>query len=287
MDGDGRADLLVAARGDDDGGSEAGAAYLVLGGVAGTLDLSAADAKLVGENAGDSAGSVVAEAGDVDGDGLADLLVGAPGNDDAGSDSGATYVVLGEAAGTLDLSAADAKLVGEDAGDWAGSAVAGAGDVDGDGRADLLIGALYDDDGGTDAGAAYVVLGGVAGALDLSAAAARLIGEGPSDWAGSAVAGAGDVDGDGRADLLVGAQGDDDGGKYAGAAYLVLGAPGGTVDLGSADAKLVGIALGDVAGALLAGAGDLNGDAYDDLAVSAPDSGSESGAVYLLLGGGL
>ena len=222
LNGDGYSDLIVGAYGSSDGGSYAGAAYLVYGPVTADLDLSAADAKLIGENAGDYAGWSIASAGDVDADGHDDLLIGAYGNDDGGGDAGAAYLVYGPLLTDLDLSAADAKLIGEDPDDRAGISVASAGDVDADGHGDLLVGAEHDDDGGVDAGAAYLVYGPVTANTDLSAAHSKLIGEDVEDYAGSSGASAGDMDADGYGDLLVGAYYDDDGGTEAGAAYLLL-----------------------------------------------------------------
>jgi hypothetical protein len=209
VNADGHDDVLLGGYGNDEGGNDAGAAYLVLGPVTGTLDMSLADAKLVGEGSniwGDLAGAGVAGAGDVDGDGHDDVLVGAPWNDEA---HGAAYLVLGPVSGTLDLSLADAKLLG-DVGE-AGHDVSGAGDVDADGHDDLLIG-----------GATRLVLGPVSGTFDLSLADLKLESEEPDDDLFD-VAAAGDVDADGRADILVGATGNDEGGSAAGAAYLVYG----------------------------------------------------------------
>ena len=287
VDGDGYDDVLIGAKGDDDGGSSAGAVYLVLGPVSGTLDLSRADAKFVGEDAFDAAGTAVSPAGDVDGDGYDDILVGAPNDDDGGTDAGAAYLILGPVSGTIDLARADAKFIGEDAFEEAGTSVAAAGDVNGDGFADLLIGAPGDDDGGAAAGAAYVMFGPVSGRVDLSLADAKFIGEDGFDGVGQAVASAGDVNADGYEDILLGVIGDDDGGSDAGAAYLVLGPVSGREDLSLADAKFIGENLGDSAGVSVSSAGDVDADGHDDLLVGAYGAdagGSASGAAYLILG---
>jgi hypothetical protein len=286
VDGDGRSDILIGAYGDDDGGSVAGAAYLVLGLTSGSL--SAADAHLIGESASDYAGYAVSSAGDFDGDGLSDLLIGAYGDDDGNPDAGAAYIVFGAVSGALDLSAADIKLTGEDSGDYAGYAVSDAGDVDGDGLADVLIGAYRDEDGGTTSGSAYLILGGLTASASLSAADAQLVGERNSDYAGYAVAGGGDVDGDGLSDLLIGAYGDDDGGSEAGAVYVVLGGLSGDLDLSAAEHKITGADTGDWAGCAVSDAGDTDGDGLSDILIGAcrdEVGGAYSGAAYVVLGG--
>ena len=103
--------------------------------------------------------SSVADAGDVNGDGFADLIVGAVNDGDGGARAGAAYLVLGPITGTLELQQADFKFVGEVADDLAGSRVASAGDIDNDGLGDVLIVAEQHDEGGTDAGAAYLLYG--------------------------------------------------------------------------------------------------------------------------------
>jgi hypothetical protein len=157
VDGDGHDDLVIGAYLSDAG---AGAAHLVLGPVTGSLDLSLADAKLTGSGAEDGAGVSVSGAGDVDGDGNDDVVVGAYRNSDGAKWAGAAYLVLGPVTGTVDLSSANARLLGEDSYDEAGSSVSGAGDVDDDGHDDLLIGASSNAEGGSQAGAAYLVYGG-------------------------------------------------------------------------------------------------------------------------------
>ncbi len=283
VDADGYDDFLVGAYGNDSGGDWAGAAYLVLGPVSGENSLSSADAAFVGE-AGDVAGEAVSGAGDVNGDGYDDILVSAEGND---SYAGAAYLVLGPVSGELDLSDANAKLTGG-ADDHAGRSVAGAGDVNDDGYSDLLISAEGDDSGGDWAGAAYLVLGPISGENSLSSADAAFIGEAENDCAGVSVSGAGDVDGDGHNDFLVGAFENDSGGSNAGAVYLVHGpVVSGENDLGSANAKLTGEAADDHAGYSVAGAGDVDADGFNDLLIGAFDNdsgGSNAGIAYLIRG---
>jgi hypothetical protein len=292
LDGDGAWDLGAGAIGDDRGGDGAGAVFLVLGaasgGPSGTLSADEADLILIGESAEDRAGAALTDAGDVDGDGLDDLLVGAWGNDTAGLNAGAAYLLLGANAGvgTLDLSAADGIFLGEAVEDYAGFAVAGGGDGDGDGYADLLIGARSSDRGGLDAGATYWLRGPQTGTSSLYAADTILIGEAAQDYAGYSL-GAGDVNGDGLTDAIVGAHYNDRGGSAAGAVFVFTDIGAGVISTLDAEASYAGAAARDNLGAAL-GVGDWDGDGADDLLLAAPghdDGGAEAGAAALILGG--
>ncbi len=290
INGDGLDDVLIGARFQNAGGEDAGAAYVLLGPVAdGDHSLSGADAKLVGEEAGDNAGYFISTAGDVNDDGLMDLMVGAPFNDAAAFDAGAAYVVYGPVSGVVDLASADAILLGEAEDDWAGIVVGAAGDLDGDAHGDVLIGAPYNDAGGIDTGAVYIQFGPVQGSINLADSTAKLHGEQSDDRAGTlgGASAAGDVNGDGFDDLLVGSALQDAGGTDAGAAYLVYGPILGDVPLGDADAKLLGEADHDHACSVWP-AQDLDGDGYDDFLVGANQWFSNGpGTAYVVYGRGL
>ena len=216
--GDGTDHVIVGARLHDTAGDDAGAAYLVEASTSGVTNLANANVTFLGVEAGDNAGFAVAGLGDVDGDGVDDVGVGAPLSDEAGTDAGTGYIAFGSGSlsGVVDLANVGGQIRGEGAGDRLGWSVASAGDVDDDGRDDLLLGAPNQDG----AGAAYLVYGSsTAGQFG----AAKLQSEEPGDMAGFSVAGAGDTDGDGLSDVLVGAPGRDTH-PDAGATYLLFGA---------------------------------------------------------------
>jgi hypothetical protein len=177
---------------------------------------------LVGEASGDRAGSAIAFAGDVDGDGYADILVGAPGSDKGGADSGAVYLMTADLGGSVSLATAEATVFGAP-GDEVGSAIAAGGDVNQDGFADILLGVAGDDEGGEDAGAAWLFHGPISGDYPCDSGDTWFVGEQAGDGAGTSVAMAGDINGDGFTDLLIGALGSDAGGSDSGTTYLVSG----------------------------------------------------------------
>lgn len=284
--------------GQSDDGSAAGAAQDSSDAYPSTLNLSAANATLRGGAANDTAGWSVASAGDVNGDGVDDLIVGAPRTGSAGPNTGAAYVVYGPAnessfdrsqnESSLNRSQADVVLRGADSNDLAGWSVSTAGDVNGDGYADVVVGAPYNDSTAVNAGAAYVVYGNesMRATVNLTDADAVLTGAGANDLAGYDVSSlrrtnvSGGVDGtdanatNATAAVLVGAPGTDGAdGNDTGAAYVVDGesvADGGEVTLSNATATFVGERAGSNAGWSVAAAGDVNNDSVAEVVVGAP-----------------
>jgi hypothetical protein len=283
--------LVVGAPGQDAGGSSAGAVYLQHGlpASSGSHALTDTDQRIIGEDASDAFGTAVVDAGDMDGDGLSDLAVGAPGEEAGGTNAGAVYLFFGGASGAfLDATDADRKRTGESASDAAGAVLAGVGDVDGDGLTELLVGARYDDDGGTNAGAAYLIAAGSTSIASLSTATAKLRGDAASAGAGASVGAVGDMDGDGYAEIMVGAADDRSGGTSAGLAAFWWGPVSGSQALSSATATFAGEAAYDYAGTAVGGLGDLNGDGRPELAVGSPyndRASTNAGAVFVFFGG--
>ncbi|MFA6027944.1 MAG: integrin alpha, partial [Patescibacteria group bacterium] len=297
MNGDGYDDILITAPYKN---SHTGVIYLIYGQAtlySGTISLSAADAEFTGEAADDYAGLSVSSAGDVNNDGFDDFLIAAPYKDS----TGATYLIYGQNtsyAGTINLSTADAKFTGEAAGDSAGVSVSTAGDVNNDGYDDILIGAWGNGDGGSYAGAVYLVYGDSDGDLNhdsqpdnadsisLSDASVEFTGEQEFDQAGTSVSSAGDINNDGYDDFFIVAPYNTAIHEDSGAIYFIYGQAtlySGTISLAVADTKFTGEAAFDWA-YNASSAGDVNSDGYDDVLIGAmdnDDAGSSAGAIYL------
>lgn len=323
VNGDGYSDIIISMEYDETGGSYAGAAYVVYGGshLSSTASVNLLDVAqgsggfiIVGAQ-NELAGISVSTAGDLNNDGYDDMLVGAP----LSNGSGVSYVVYGSPnlssnGGRINLSDVASgqggfRIVSEDlSNEYGGYSVSEAGDVNDDGHADILVSAYGNSANGQLSGAAYVVFGGdgllpVGGVVDLSDIAAgrggfKIAGEDGTDRAGSSVSSAGDVNGDGVDDLVIGASGNDgtiwgrSGNSYrvGGAAYVVYGDSelavlATTVELaqtarGNGGFKIVGES-GKVIGSLVSSAGDVNGDGFDDILIG---SDNVKGNVYVVFG---
>ncbi|MCR4405219.1 MAG: PKD domain-containing protein [Candidatus Acetothermia bacterium] len=313
LNGDNIDDIVIGAPDADGwraGRPDAGAAFIVFGSLnlPSVIDLRTArypHVAIYGANPGDHLGEAVATT-DVNGDGISDVLVGAPDADGAGGalpDAGAAYLIYGRenwpAEIDLGAAAADVALFGRDAGDRFGSSVLIA-DLDGDGFEDLIAGAP--EGKGPDnlrggAGEVYVIYGaeGFPPVIDLAQASSGIIifGQDPRDALGSALA-SGDVNGDGLSDLLIGAKGADGPNKRAdaGEAYLIYGGElPAQLDLlrQGPDVVIYGASPLDKLGSGL-WSGDVNGDGTDDILVGAvgadgpKDRIPDAGEVYIIYG---
>lgn len=294
--GDGVVDYIVGASGNDAGGAGGGKAYLVPGPVVGDVELSATTTQFLGlpvsssalahggYGGGDAVGNAVGLPGDFDGDGVADVALGASGADESGPSTGKVVVYYGPIAEIQhEITDADLTLVGPVQYSYAGSPLHTPGDVDGDGFSDLIVSA----DGVND-GTVYLVHGGPAGAANETRALddeqTRWEGEATDDQAGFATA-TGDVNGDGALDLIVGAPSSDRSGADAGTIYTVYGPWAvGAHALGDADRIDSGEQIADAFGRCVASGSDVDGDGEDDVLVGAiynDDGGAFSGKAYL------
>ncbi len=235
--------------------------------------------KMRDDEAYDWFGNSVSNAGDVNGDGYDDIIVGAEDKYIGGKpDAGVAYIYFG---GPSMDSIPDVILVGDTAYDYFGTSVSGAGDVNGDGYDDVIVGADGKDIGGNlNAGAAYIYFGGPS--MD-SIPDVILAGDTADDYFGTSVSGAGDVNGDGYDDVIVGADEKDIGGNSdVGAAYIFFGSP--NMD-SIPDVVLVGDSKDGYFGCSVSGAGDVNGDGYDDVIVGEEGRDSTKGAAFIFYGG--
>ena len=305
LDGDGVGELAVGAYGDDDGGVARGAVWVLFlnpdGAVKSHQKISTTQGGFIGilDN-GDRFGSSVASLGDLDGDGVGDLAVGALSDDDGGDSRGAVWVLFLNGDGTVKahqkISDTQGGFIGIlDDGDVFGWSVASLGDLDGDGVGDLAVGALGDDDGGASRGAVWVLFlngdGTVKAHQKISDTQGSFTGTlDDDDKFGWSVASLGDLDGDAVGDLAVGALTDDDGGEARGAVWVLFLNPNGTVKSHQKISNTQGGFAGllddfDNFGVSVASLGDLDGDGVGDLAVGAfldDVPGTARGAVWVL-----
>lgn len=298
VNGDGYDDFLIANYHNQTYGYDAGATYLILGKAnanwAKGVSLTQANARFLGDSKYAALGYHIDGGGDVNGDGLSDFILGAPAGNENGKDRpGSAYIIFGRSAANWGYNfvpeySADASYEGEVDYDQLGKSVAIVGDVNNDGYDDILMGAPFNDGYATNAGKAYLILGKASGWVTHGKIAqyadASFRSTTESDEAGYLVSGAGDVNGDGSDDFLIGAPG-------KGNAYLLFGriraSWGLNFNLGSADVIFSRSNRTDNLGWIVATAGDVNHDGFSDILITTPynaDYRTESGKTYLVLG---
>ncbi len=222
-----------------------------------------------GDSADDHLGASVSGTGDINGDGFSDVVVGAHKGDGSVADAGFARIHSGINGAVL------YTFLGDDADDFFGWSVSDAGDVNNDGVNDVIVGANQDDDNGTDSGSARV-FSGINGTVLYT-----FYGDSAGDQFGYSVSGAGDINGDGYADLVVGAFEDDNNGDASGSARVFSGFDGSVLYTFDGDASK------DRLGHSVSGAGDINNDGYGDVIVGAPyddNNGASSGMARVYSG---
>ncbi|MCA9062507.1 MAG: FG-GAP repeat protein, partial [Planctomycetaceae bacterium] len=310
LNGDGVVDIAVGAAADDNGDAGEGAIYILLmnsnGTVSSQVRISDGQGGLPGGTleAGDAFGSSIAAIGDIDSDGVVDLIVGAAGDENSDAAEGAAYILKMNSNGSVKsivkisdgLGGLDTGTL--DAGDSFGTAVAGIGDLNADGVPDVVVGAAADEAADAGEGAAWVLFlktdGTVGSFVKLTDGTSGLSADSlnAGDAFGSSVAAIGDLDSDGVGDLAIGAVGDDNGDAGEGALFILLMNADGTVKSqvritdGVSGLTPNTLAAGAAFGASVAMVSDLNADGVPDIAVGATGDGNGDageGAVYVLL----
>jgi hypothetical protein len=304
-DGDGITDVVTGASGDDDGGVDRGAVWMLFlnsngtvkaqqkisdtqGGFTGTLD------------DGDQFGLGLASLGDLDGDGVDDLVAGARLDDDGGYDRGAVWILFMNSDGTVKghqkISNTDGGFTGTLADDSRfGISVASLGDLDGDGVVDVAVGEYFSNDGGIHRGAVWILFlnsnGTVKAHQKISAIDGGFTGTlDDVDEFGESVTSLGDLDNDGVVDIAVGTRLDDDGGNNRGAVWILFLNNDGTVKGHQKISDTSGSFTGtlddsDWFGESVFSLGDYDGDGVGDVVVGAcrdDDGGDDRGAVWML-----
>jgi hypothetical protein len=280
---DGLDDVLIGARKDSADGSNRGSVTVVLGGSTEVGDLTT-----YGATNNDQFGFMVANVGDPDGDGMTDVLIGAPyGDEGVGGGGDVILMSTADLLATTPVTEDSTVFYGMQSGEIAGVAVSAVGDFDGDGLDDMLIGAANYDVVESNEGAAYLVLGSSDGwvSMSLDDAHLKMLGANAEDKTGRYIGAPGDITGDGLHDIFVTAHNWTGEEERMGLSYGILGGhPGGTIALETeADLLIRGDGKNDYLGRGIAPAGDTDGDGVEDFWMGASGGGS-TGTLYLVQG---
>ena len=309
VNNDGLADIAIGDPSKKNSGSTNGEAYLIfgrqdvyndngdkiIGEWEGTISLNETSWKrqfgreILSDGTGrEQMGAAIDAIGDVNGDGIDDLAIGAYRWDqDANNpneNTGAVFVWYG-GEGVYDLeqllasqdsatNTADVTIVGTQELDQIGRSISGAGDFDGDGTQDIVIGSEHAND---NAGLVMVVDGN-------GNTIASFTGEQPEDAAGRWVSTVGDLDGDGTSEIIVGAKLADANGVASGATYILLGGTTGTQGIGTAEVLFTGAGAGNETGMNVSGLDDMDGDGYAEILIGSPKTSAEQGAIQFIYG---
>ena len=315
VDADGYDDVIIGAPEAESGtNGDQGISYVVFGrsNFSSSFSLSGVNGsngfRILGDDANDKAGFSVSGAGDVDADGYDDIIVGAPFAESTNGDQGISYVIFGKSSfsSSFDLSSINGsngfRILGDDANDKAGFSVSDAGDVDADGYDDVIIGAPEAETGTNgNQGISYIVFGGsnFSSSFNLSAVSGsngfRILGDDANDKSGHSVSKAGDINGDGYDDIMIGAPEAEIGTNGdQGISYVVFGKPTFSSSFslssigGSTGFRRLGIDANDKFGYSVSGAGDVNGDCISDIVVGSPyaeiETNGDQGISYVFLG---
>ncbi|MCD4656816.1 MAG: choice-of-anchor D domain-containing protein [Planctomycetes bacterium] len=292
---DGYDDIIIGAAGEDFGGTRAGCAFIFFGSQNPSRSNYAlnADVIIIGENENDRFGWGTTSAGDLNNDGIEDIIIGAPGFYEGGYSTGKAYIYYGSSSPTSIIYAtnADVMITGVDVGGKFGGCVSSAGDYNNDNIDDIIIGAPYANGQTNRTGVVYIFYGksNIAANLSASSADVKFNGRQTNEEFGYSVSSAGDFNNDGIDDIIIGAWHDYENATWAGAAFVYYGSssPISIEYPRNADIRILGENAYDGFAISVSNAGDFNNDGLDDILISThcdDSGGNDVGAAFVFYG---
>ena len=301
LNNDGVNDLAVGAGKDDEGGTNRGAVHIMYmntdGSVDSTVEINDSTANGPDLANNDQFGFGITNIGDLNGDGVNDLIVGANGDDEGGGARGAVHIMFmntdGSVDSTVEINSSTTNGPTLTNSDWFGGAVANIGDLDGDGVNDLAVGTTGDDEGGDLRGAVHIMFMNTDGSVDSTVEINSSTTNGPTltngDHFGKSVENIGDLNNDGVNDLAIGAHLDDAEGTNRGAVHILYmntdGSVDSTVEINDSTTNGPELEDDDAFGRSVANIGDLDGDGVNDLIVGADKDnagGANRGTIHII-----